>query len=46
MMLAETVDCVPVAGGCFYRWSWGELVGQADEPARAAERIVRVLSRR
>ncbi|MFG1946693.1 hypothetical protein [Nonomuraea sp. NPDC048826] len=45
-MLAETVDCVPQAGGWFYRWSWGELVGQADEPAQAAERIVRVLSRR
>lgn len=45
VMLAETVDCVPLADGWFYRWSWGELVGLVDEPARAAERIVRVLSR-
>ncbi|MEU4574181.1 hypothetical protein ACBI99_44435 [Nonomuraea sp. ATR24] len=45
-LLAETVDCVPLQDGWFYRWSWGELVGQADQPGPAAERIVRVLARR
>ncbi|MCF6470882.1 hypothetical protein FAF44_21150 [Nonomuraea sp. MG754425] len=46
VLLAETVDCVPAADGWFYRWSWGELVGLADDPALAAERIVRVLAAR
>jgi hypothetical protein len=46
VMLAETVDCVPLSEGWFYRWSWGELVGLADDPALAAERIVRVLAAR
>ncbi|MEV5891093.1 hypothetical protein [Nonomuraea fuscirosea] len=46
VMLAETVDCVPLSGGWFYRWSWGELVGLADEPALAAARIERVLAAR
>ncbi|WP_336208976.1 hypothetical protein [Nonomuraea sp. LPB2021202275-12-8] len=45
-LLAETVDCVPLPDGWFYRWSWGELVGIADDPALAAERIIRVLARR
>ncbi|MEO3870678.1 hypothetical protein ABGB18_17860 [Nonomuraea sp. B12E4] len=46
LMLAETVDCVPLSEGWFYRWSWGELVGLADDPALAAERIVHVLTAR
>ncbi|MGW0803678.1 hypothetical protein [Nonomuraea sp. NPDC002799] len=46
VLLAETIDCVPLSDGWFYRWSWGELVGQADDPARAAERIVHVLAAR
>ncbi|SDL04828.1 hypothetical protein SAMN05421869_121160 [Nonomuraea jiangxiensis] len=46
VMLAETVDCVPLSEGWFYRWSWGELVGLADDPALAAERIVHVLTAR
>lgn len=46
VMLVETVDCVPLSDGWFYRWSWGELVGLADDPALAAERIVRVLTAR
>ncbi|MDP4507651.1 hypothetical protein [Nonomuraea turcica] len=46
VMLVETVDCVPMSEGWFYRWSWGELVGLADDPALAAERIVRVLAAR
>ena len=45
-MLAETVDCVPLPEGWFYRWSWGEIVGLADDPALAAERIARVLANR
>lgn len=45
-LLAETVDCVPLQGGWFYRWSWGELVGVADDPTLAAARIVHVLARR
>ncbi|MEV1175363.1 hypothetical protein [Nonomuraea sp. NPDC049784] len=44
-MLAETVDCVPLSEGWFYRWSWGELVGVADDPALAADRILHVLTR-
>ncbi|MEU1727446.1 hypothetical protein [Nonomuraea sp. NPDC005692] len=43
-LLAETIDCVPLPEGWFYRWSWGELVGLADDPALAAVRIVRVLA--
>ncbi|MEW9551815.1 hypothetical protein [Nonomuraea sp. NPDC050783] len=43
-MLAETVDCVPLPEGWFYRWSWGELVGVTDDPASAADRIMRVLA--
>ncbi|MEO3885038.1 hypothetical protein [Nonomuraea sp. B5E05] len=46
ILLAETVDCVPLSEGWFYRWSWGELVGLADDPALAAERIVHVLAAR
>ncbi|MFI6315892.1 hypothetical protein ACIBG8_00145 [Nonomuraea sp. NPDC050556] len=44
-MLTETVDCVPLSDGWFYRWSWGEILGLADDPATAAQRIVTVLSR-
>ncbi|MBF8194093.1 hypothetical protein ITP53_52185 [Nonomuraea sp. K274] len=46
VLLAETIDCVPLSEGWFYRWSWGEVVGLADDPALAAERIVRVLAAR
>jgi hypothetical protein len=46
VMLAETIDCVPLPEGWFYRWSWGELVGLADEPAAAARRIAHVLALR
>lgn len=45
-MLVETVDCVPLSDGWFYRWSWGEIVGLADDPALAAQRIAHVLSGR
>lgn len=45
-MLSETVDCVPMPEGWFYRWSWGDIVGHADDPAGAALRIARVLNGR
>ncbi|MEV0196797.1 hypothetical protein [Nonomuraea sp. NPDC050691] len=45
-LLAETVDCVPLSDGWFYRWSWGEIVGLADDPGLAAHRIARVLTGR
>ncbi|RJL20671.1 hypothetical protein [Bailinhaonella thermotolerans] len=50
-MLTETVDCVAVAdedgaAAWFYRWSWGDLVGRADDPAAAADRIAQVFAAR
>lgn len=42
-MFTETVDCVALAEGWFYRWSWGEVVESTDNPAAAAERIRHVL---
>lgn len=41
-MLTETVDCVPLSDGWFYRWSWGEVLGLADDPEGAAQRIARL----
>ncbi|MFI6503393.1 hypothetical protein [Nonomuraea typhae] len=41
-LLSETVDCVPLQGGWFYRWSWGETLGRADDPVSAAQRIATV----
>jgi hypothetical protein len=41
-MLTETVDCVALADGWFYRWSWGEVVAGVEDPAGAAERIVHI----
>lgn len=43
-MFSETIDCVALAEGWFYRWSWGELVESTDNPAAAAERIRHVLA--
>ncbi|WP_030452223.1 hypothetical protein [Herbidospora cretacea] len=45
-LLNETVDCVSLQGGWFYRWSWGEVVESADEPDAAATLIARVLGAR
>lgn len=42
-LLTETVDCVPVAEGWYYRWSWGEVVESTTNPAEAADRIARIL---
>lgn len=41
-MFNETLDCVPLAEGWFYRWSWGDLVERVEDPAKAADRILRV----
>ncbi|MFE3455507.1 hypothetical protein ACFXJ8_42000 [Nonomuraea sp. NPDC059194] len=43
-LLTETVDCVALADGWFYRWSWGEVLASTADPAAAAERVVRILS--
>ncbi|WP_327091778.1 hypothetical protein OIE66_14460 [Nonomuraea sp. NBC_01738] len=42
-LLTETVDCVPVEAGWFYRWSWGEVVESTTNPAEAADRIAMIL---
>ena len=33
-----------MSDGWFYRWSWGDVVESADEPAAAADRIVKVFT--
>jgi len=38
-IFTETVDCVAMPEGWFYRWSWGDVVESVDEPAAAADRI-------
>jgi hypothetical protein len=43
-MFSETVDCVALADGWFYRWSWGEVVESTDNPGAAADRIRHVLA--
>jgi hypothetical protein len=50
-MLAETIDCIPTAGDdgrlrWFYRWSWGDLLHNTDDPDAAAEKIAEVLAAR
>ncbi|MFF5205356.1 hypothetical protein [Streptosporangium sp. NPDC000396] len=42
----ETVDCVPLPAGWFYRWSWGDVVGRVEDLSAVADRIVRVLGSR
>jgi hypothetical protein len=42
-MVSETVDCVALADGWFYRFSWGDVVESTDNPAAAADRIRHVL---
>ncbi|MGC5012032.1 hypothetical protein ACLQ2R_14815 [Streptosporangium sp. DT93] len=41
-LFSETVDCVPLAEGWFYRWSWGDLVERVEDPSAAADRILRI----
>lgn len=43
-MFTETVDCVAMGDGWFYRWSWGDVLASADDPSAAAELIFRVFS--
>lgn len=48
MPLTETIDCAAVGDGtrwCF-RWSWGDVLHDADDPATAADKVVRVLALR
>lgn len=50
-MLAESIDCAPVTDDqgrlrWFYRWSWGEVLHDAEEPLAAAAKIAEVLASR
>jgi hypothetical protein len=50
-MLAESIDCIPGTDDSgrlhwYYRWSWGELLHDADDPSAAAAKIAEVLSAR
>lgn len=48
LMLSETIDCTAIGDGtrwCF-RWSWGDVLHDADDPATAADKVVRVLASR
>ena len=50
-MLAESIDCTPGSGPdgrlCwYYRWSWGELLHDAEDPPAAAAKIADVLAAR
>ncbi|GAA5067965.1 hypothetical protein HNP84_005736 [Thermocatellispora tengchongensis] len=43
-LLTETVDCVPLAEGWFYRWSWGEVLERVENPEGAADRVTRLFA--
>jgi hypothetical protein len=48
-MLGQTIDCTPTAGddgrlGWSYRWSWGDLLHNTDDPDGAAAKIADVLA--
>jgi hypothetical protein len=50
-MLTETIDCRPATDDegrlrWFYRWSWGDVLGDTDDPAAAAEKVAEVLAAR
>jgi hypothetical protein len=50
-MLAETIDCIPMTGEdgrlrWFYRWSWGDVLHNTDDPDAAAAKIAEVLAAR
>ncbi len=50
-MLAESIDCIPGTDDSgrlhwYYRWSWGELLHDVDDPSGAAAKIADVLSAR
>ncbi|HEY9523401.1 MAG TPA: hypothetical protein VIR33_09180, partial [Thermopolyspora sp.] len=31
-LFSETIDCVALPEGWFYRWSWGDVVAATDDP--------------
>lgn len=50
-MLAESIGCAPATDDqgrlrWYYRWSWGELLHDAEDPAGAAAKIAEVLAAR
>jgi hypothetical protein len=50
-MLTESIACTPDTGDdgrlrWYYRWSWGEVLHDADDPSAAAAKIADVLSAR
>lgn len=50
-MLAESIDCTPGTDDdgrlCwYYRWSWGEVLHDAEDPPGAAAKIAEVLAAR
>ena len=50
-MLAESIGCTPGTDDrghlrWYYRWSWGEVLHDADDPSAAAAKIAEVLSSR
>jgi hypothetical protein len=50
-MLAESIDCIPGTDDSgrlrwYYRWSWGEVLHDAEDPPGAAAKIAEVLSAR
>ena len=50
-MLAESIDCTPATDDSgrlrwYYRWSWGEVLHDTEDPSAAAAKIAEVLSSR
>lgn len=50
-ILAESINCTPATDDTgrlrwYYRWSWGELLHDTDDPCAAAAKIAGVLSAR
>jgi hypothetical protein len=50
-MLAESIDCTPRTDRdgrltWYFRWSWGELLHEADDAPGAAQKIAEVLAAR
>ena len=51
MMLAESIDCIPANDTdgrlrWYYRWSWGEVLHDTEDPTGAAQKIADVLAAR
>jgi len=47
-MLAEKIDCIPANDlegrlRWYYRWSWGEVLHDTEDPSAAAKKIADVL---